>query len=118
MTTIGKMRAKRNIISSLCENNKYLICTGGIKGSVEVNWTHVLDRAYGCVRLYGHKAIWNYLNVPRISLSFIERSVLLQSNFIDRSLRLLQRMHGLEIFHDYCACMDLANQLLKEEKKQ
>lgn len=36
--TIGKMRAKRNIISSLCENNKYLkICTGGIKGSVEVN---------------------------------------------------------------------------------
>lgn len=93
---------------------------GGIKGSVEENWTHVSDRAcMGCARLYGRKTIWNYLNVPRISLSFIERSVLLQSNFTDRSMCVyFNECIDFKYFTIDCACMGLANKRWKEEKKQ
>lgn len=63
--TIGKMRAERNVISSLCrENNRCLkICTGGINGSVdEVNLDICVGLSvYGCCASLWAKGNWNYL---------------------------------------------------------
>lgn len=76
------MRAKRNSLSRRYiyrENNKCLkTCSGGINGSVEANWTYMSDRACMVVCVFmGKRQIWNYVNVPRMSLSFVERPVLL-----------------------------------------
>lgn len=95
LITIGKMRAKRNVVSLRRENKCLKICSDETKGVSRLD-IYVGSSMVVCVFM-GKRYILNYQNVPRTSCSFIfvERSVLFQSNFPDKISRLSRRMHRL-----------------------